>query len=125
VGKSFENQDHRLTVHDIRPTPTNRNLVVELSVRSNNPDTSSDQVDPDVFTDGFQRADPQHLQIEVFNTSGHLIAWFQSGTDVETSRFTLTLTNQTEVSQLRELRFYALTRASVKIPFEFADIPMP
>ncbi len=26
VGKTFENQDHRLTVHDIRPTATNHNL---------------------------------------------------------------------------------------------------
>ena len=78
-----------------------------------------------MFDDGFQRADPQHLQIEVIDIGGHLIPWFQSGTDAETSRFTLTLTNQTQTSQLKELRYYTLTRASVQIPFEFADIPMP
>jgi hypothetical protein len=125
VGKSFENEAHRLTVHDIRPTPTNRNLLVQLSITSTDPDASSDQIDPDVLVDGFQRADPQHLQIEVYDTTGRLVPWFQSRTDVETSRFTLTLANQTEISQLKELRFYSLTRASVKVPFEFADIPMP
>jgi hypothetical protein len=125
VGKTFENHECRLTVHDIRPTPTNHNLVVELSIRPHDADATSDRVGLDMVDDGFQRADPQHLQIEVTDASGHLIPWFQSGADAETSRFTLTLTNQTEASQIRELRYYTLTRASVQIPFEFADIPMP
>jgi hypothetical protein len=125
VGKTFENQDHRLTIHDIRPAPTNHNLLVVLSIKANDSSPSSDRAQDDGFSDGFQRADPQHLQIEVLDASGHMVPWFQSAADVETSRFTLTVTNQTQPLQLKELRYYTLTRASVKIPFEFADIPMP
>jgi hypothetical protein len=125
AGKTFEDQEHRLTIHDIRPTATNHNTLVELSIKANEPTPSSDHADQDVFNDGFQRADPQHLQIEVFDAGGHLIPWFQSGADAETSRFTLTLTNQAQPLSLKELRYYALSRATVKIPFEFTDIPMP
>ena len=125
AGKTFEDQEHRLTVHDIRPTATNHNTLVELSIKANEPAASSDHADQDVFNEGFQRADPQHLQIEVFDAGGHLVPWFQSAADAETSRFTLTLTNQAQPLNLKELRYYTLTRASVKIPFEFTDIPMP
>jgi hypothetical protein len=125
VGKTFEDEEHRLTVHDIRPAPTNRNTLVEISIKANEPAASSDQGDQDVWSDGFQRADPQHLQIEVFDSGGHLIPWFQSRTDTENSRVTLTLANQTQPLGLKELRYYTLTRATVKIPFEFSDIPMP
>jgi hypothetical protein len=125
AGKSFEDQEHRLTVHDIRPTLTNHNTLVELSIKANESGASSDHADQDVLNDGFQRADPQHLQIEVFDDGGHLIPWFQSAADAETSRFTLTLTNQAQQLNVKELRYYTLTRASVKIPFEFSDVPMP
>ncbi len=61
----------------------------------------------------------------MIDTGGHMVPWFQSGADVENSRFTLTVTNQAQPPQLKELRYYTLTRATVKIPFEFVDIPMP
>ena len=125
AGKTFENQEHRLTVHDIRPTPTNHNFMLELSIKANDPAASSDRGQEDVFSNGFQRADPQHLQIEVIDANGRMVPWFQSAADAETNRFTLTVTNQAQPLNLKELRYYGLTRASVKIPFEFADIPMP
>jgi hypothetical protein len=125
AGKTFEDQEHRLTVHDIRPTAINHNTLLELSIKANEPTGSADHADQDVFNDGFQRADPQHLQIEVFDAGGHLVPWFQSAADAETSRFTLTLTNQAQPLSLKELRYYTLTRATVKIPFEFSDVPMP
>ena len=126
TGKTFENQDHRLTVHDIRPTPTTHNVLIELSIRANDAVESSDHLQDDVFSDSFvQRTDPQHLQIEVIDASGRMVPWFQSGVDVGTSRVTLTVTNQAQPLHLKELRYYALSRAAVKIPFEFADIPMP
>jgi hypothetical protein len=125
VGKTFENDDYALTVHDFRPTPTNHNLMIELSLSLRDPDSGADRLSPDLVDDGFQRADPRHLQIEVYGVDGRLIPWFQSGFEAESSRFTLTLTNQSQPSRVKELRYYGLTRASVKIPFHFADIPMP
>ena len=53
AGKTFENQEHRLTVHDIQPTPTNHNVLIELSITANDPDAYSDQAQEDVFSDGF------------------------------------------------------------------------
>jgi hypothetical protein len=125
VGKTFENQEHRLTVHDFRPSPNNHNMVLELSIRANGSDPSADRAEADVFNNGLHRADPQHLQIEVIDIRGQLIPYFQSPAEAESSRFTLTLTNLPQTSQPKELRYYTLTRATVKIPFEFADIPMP
>jgi hypothetical protein len=125
VGKTFENHEHRLTVHDIRPAPTNHNVLLELSIKANDAAASSDQPEHDVFSDSLQRADPQHLQIEVIDAGGQLIPWFQSPADAQGSRYTLTLTNQAHPLNLKELRYYAVTRATVKIPFEFTDIPMP
>ncbi len=125
AGKTFENQDHRLTVHDIHPSPNSHHMLVELSIKAVDPDQSSDHGEVDAFSDSLQRADPQHLQIEVIDAHGQLITWFQSGADVETGRFTLTLTNLPRSSEPKELRYYTLTRAAVTVPFEFTDIPMP
>ena len=126
AGKTFEDQEHRLTVHDVRPTRhQSQHARSNYQSRPMNRPHRSDHADQDVFNDGFQRADPQHLQIEVIDAGGHLVPWFQSAADPETCRFTLTLTNQAQPLSLKELRYYALTRASVKIPFEFRDIPMP
>jgi len=125
VGKTFENQEHRVTVHELRPAPNDHNLVVQLSIRACDSDAPADRPDTDRFSEGLRRADTQRRQIEIIDTLGRLIPWFQSGIEAEHSRFTLTLTNLPQTSQPKELRYYALTRASVKIPFEFADIPMP
>jgi len=125
TGKTFENQDYRLTVHDMHPSPTSHHMLVELSIKAVDSDQSSDHSEIDALSDGLQRADPQHLQIEVIDARGQLITWFQSGADAETGRFTLTLTNLPRSSEPKELRYYTLTRAAVTVPFEFADIPMP
>jgi len=123
TGKTFENPDVQLTVHEIRPMPNTRNTLVELTIRPSgrNPSSSSDDVDG--FTNLMQRPDPSQLQIEVADSRGQMIPWFQSGADAESSRVTLTLTNPT--TELKELRYYTLTRSSVNVPFEFTDIPMP
>jgi hypothetical protein len=125
AGKSFENQDHRLTVHDIHPSPNSHHMLVELSIKGADPDQSADRGESDAFSDGLQRADPQHLQIEVIDARGQLITWFQSREDAETGHFTLSLSNLPQTSQPKELRYYTLTRAAVTVPFEFTDIPMP
>ena len=52
-------------------------------------------------------------------------SWFPSGIDSETSRLTLTLPTSPAAGSLKEIRYYTLTRATLNVPFEFADIPMP
>ncbi|MFI5454968.1 MAG: hypothetical protein ACHRXM_05905 [Isosphaerales bacterium] len=123
AGKTFENPDLQLTVHEIRPMLNTRNTLVELSLRPSDRDALSSPDDADGFNNLMQRPDPSQLQIEVTDTRGQMIPWFQSGADAETSRVTLTLTNP--ATELKELRYYTLTRSSVNVPFEFTDIPMP
>ena len=125
IGKTVENSELRLTVHEIRTLPNNHNSLVELSVKPNDPDTSVGRSDVDGFSAVLQRTDPQHLQIEVVDMRGQLIPWFPSGADNETARVTLTLTNLPQTTQPKELRYYTLTRATLSLPFEFKDLVMP
>ena len=53
------------------------------------------------------------------------ITAFSAGVDSETSHVTLTVTNLAHTSALRELRYHTLTRATVNVPFEFGEIPIP
>jgi hypothetical protein len=125
TGKTFENPDLQLTVHEVRALPTSHNTQVELTVRANDRDASLSHGELEEFSSVFQRANSQHLQIEVLDTRGQLIQWYQSRVEPENSHVTLTLNNQAQTTQPKELRYYTLTRSDVNIPFEFSDIPMP
>jgi hypothetical protein len=122
AGKTFESRDLQLTVHVIRPVANSRNTQVELSIRPFG--TDSPAVDEmEGFNTVFRRPDHTQLQIEVIDTRGVMIPWFQSGPDADNSRITLTLTRP--IAELKELRYFTLTRSSVSVPFEFSDIPIP
>jgi hypothetical protein len=125
IGKTVDNSEVQLTVHELRFLPNSQNSLVELSVRANDPNASVGRNDVEGFSAVLQRTDPQHLQIEVIDTRGQLIPWFPSGADSETARVTLTLTKLPETTQPKELRYYTLTRASLSLPFEFKDMFMP
>ena len=90
AGKTFENSDIQLTVHDVRALPDSRHTLVELSIKSNYPEPSS-AGEHEAYNSIFQRANHQQLQIDVVDTHDHLMPWFQSIADAENSRVTLTL----------------------------------
>jgi hypothetical protein len=94
-------------------------------VKANDQEGSGGRGDAAVFSTVLQRTDPQHLQIEVVDMRGQLIPWIQSGSDNENARVILTLTKLPDTTQPKELRYYTLTRATVSLPFEFKDLPMP
>jgi hypothetical protein len=125
AGKTFQNSELQLTVHDIRTMPNTPNTLIELSLKANDRHAPAEVAEVERFTAGLQRFDPHHLQIEVIDARGQSIPWFQSVVDAETARVTLTVTNLPQAGQPKELRYYGLTRAAVNIPFEFTDIPMP
>jgi len=125
AGKTFENPDVQLTVHEIRTNPNTPNTQVELTVRPGDREAFSSQGDGEGPNFLFQRSSPAQLQIEVIDGRGQVIHWFQSGADADNSRVTLTLTHPPSAPPPKELRYYALTRSKVNVPFEFTDIPMP
>jgi hypothetical protein len=125
AGKTFENPDLQLTLHEIQPMPNSQNTVLELTVRASERVAAASHAETAGFNNAFQRIDPQHLHIDVLDTRGALIPWFQSGVEPETGRLTLTLTHLPQTTEPKELRYYALTCGEVSVPFEFSDIPMP
>ena len=85
---------------------------------------SAEHGDGDLFHDVYP--DSQRLQLEILDSRGQAVLWspFPSG-DSESSHLTLSLMNLPATGSLKELRYHTLTRATVSIPFEFHDIPMP
>jgi hypothetical protein len=125
IGKTVENSEVQLTVHNLRTLPDGQNSRLELSVRANDRHASPERTDLEGFGTVLQRFDPQHLQIEVVDSHGQLIPWFSSVADNENAHVTLTLTNLPRTTQAKEFRYYTLTRATVNLPFEFKDLVMP
>jgi hypothetical protein len=124
LGKRLANEDVEVTVKGIRKTPDGPQTFLDLSVKTSDRPGPADNGDLDAFGDVY-RVDTQRQQMEILDTRGRLVTWFPSGVDSETSRITLTLVNLPTTGSLKELRYYTLTRATLDLPFEFTDIPMP
>lgn len=124
AGKRFANADVDLVVHSIRPGAFGAQTLLELSVKASERASSADQADVDAFGELYP-VDTNRLQLEILDSRGQLVTWFPSGHDSENSRLTLTLNGQPGRLVLKELRYYTLTRATVNVPFEFRDVPMP
>lgn len=125
VGKRFANADVEITLHAVRTmSNATQQTQVELSVKPNDRPGAADNGDSDAFGDVY-RPDLHRQQMEILDARDQLVTWFPSGVDSETSRLTLTLPTATSAGSLKEIRYYTLTRATVELPFEFADIPMP
>jgi hypothetical protein len=122
VGKTIENPDVQLSVDEIRSLPNSRTTQIELTVRpSDRESTSNGEIDGSITL--FRRSFPPPPQIELIDTRGQQVTWIQSSADAANSRITLTVSNLT--TELKELRYYTLSRANVTVPFEFSDIPLP
>lgn len=124
TGKRFANSEVDLTVHSIRPGVVGSQTLLELSVKANERASAADQADAEAFVELYP-VDTHRLQLEIVDKRGQLVTWFPSGLNSETSRLTLTLNGQVGKLVLKEVRYYTLTRATVSVPFEFRDIPMP
>jgi hypothetical protein len=124
LGKRFANADVEVTVLAIRSSSEARLTQIDLSVKANERPGSADSGDPDAFGDIY-RPDLHRQQMEIVDTRGRLVIWNLSTIDSEAGRLTLTLPTAPAADSLKELRYYTLTRATIDLPFEFADIPMP
>ena len=124
VGKTFANSDTELTIHSVRAIPDTRQTLVEVSIKTNGPESPS-SAEAETYSSLFPRAGQEQLQIDVLDSSDRLMPWFQSIADAETSRVTLTLTSSLRSAAPKELRYYSVARSDIDIPFEFSGIPMP
>jgi hypothetical protein len=127
AGKSFHNDEVDLSVLDIRANPGTHQTSIDIMVRSNSnarPAAAFTPPGPGGAELLIQRSDLHQQQIEVVDTEGRVLAWFQSRFDAEGSRMTLTLTPAAQAGPA-ELRYYGLARAATEVRFEFSDVPMP
>lgn len=126
AGKSFNNEDVSLSIIDVRSNPATHQTSIDVVVRpSANP--AQEREGPLVAVDGpeivFQRPDRHQQQLEIVDSQGRVIPWYQSSFDADGSRMTLTLTPHDQASPA-EIRYYALARAATEVRFEFSDVPM-
>jgi hypothetical protein len=126
AGKTFGGEDLQITVHSVSGPPNNRQSTIELSVKAfDDRAAGPENINPDGFNPIMQRINVQQLPIEIVDTRGQIIPWFQSSYDAESARVVLTLPVPMQAAPLKELRYFTLNRASTNIPFEFTDILMP
>ena len=69
-------------------------------------------------------SDPSQWPIQIL-TSKHQYAIYELSFDRDSGSVTLRFPRMTQPDEAKELRFLSFVRATVKIPFEFHDLPMP
>jgi hypothetical protein len=123
AGKSFASGDLHVLVHELRADPNTHQRQIELTVRVARSESLPASDDASV-SDLDSRLDPHQQSIEVIDTRGQVLPWFQTSMDMESSRITLTMSGRAGVEP-RELRYYRLIETDVNVPFSFTDVPMP
>jgi hypothetical protein len=123
IGKSFENDDVAITIHEIRNDPNSRQRQIELTIQPRSSDVIP-RNDPMEDLNQLPRADRNQQNLEIVAADGQPILWFQTGADLESSRMTLTLAGP-RAGDPKELKYYRLTQTVVEVPFRFEDLPMP
>jgi len=123
AGKAFDSSDLHVLVHEVRADPNTHQRQIELTVRV----TRSGGLpasDEESVSDLGSRLDPHQQNIEIIDTRGHVVPWFQTSIDMEASRITLTMSGLAG-TEPKELRYYRLSETAVNVPFSFSDVPMP
>jgi hypothetical protein len=126
TGKTFRNDDVAVTISELRALPNTRQTVIELSVRSltGGPPSATAGGQPEFAV---QRPESILQTIEVTDSRGRSLPWYQTNFDLEAGRITLTVTPQALEGNTApaEVRFYGLSRATAEVEFEFKELPLP
>lgn len=124
-GRTFQNDDVALTVHEIRPQAENHPASIEITVRTGPRAASASP--GSVVSGEFAMARPDSLQqqIEIADLNGRAIPWYQTSFDPEAGRITLTLTSPEQAPAPSEIRYYSLVRAATEVSFQFTNVPLP
>ncbi len=125
TGRTFQNDDVALTVHELRTQPNNRPPTIEVTIRPSAGNSSASAAGIGGGDMVAARPDSHQQQLEITDNQGHLIPWYQSNFDAEAGRLTISLTSPEQAAVLGELHYYSLVRAATEVPFEFSDITMP
>lgn len=119
-GKTFQNDDASVVIHDVRPLPNTRQTSIDVTIR---PVGDASPVPANEVM--YNRPDTHQQQVEVVDAQGRVVPWYPSMIDGESGRMTITLTAPEQVATAVELRYYSLSRAVTDVKFEFNDLPLP
>lgn len=129
-GKAFPIGEATLTLHEARPGANPREIVVQFSVTG--PNSAGGYLPTQGMFDprsGLRPPPSARGQVEFYDDRGRLCQVFDLGQNAlgytAGSRTTLTVQPPEGVGRPVEARYYAATWASVEVPFEFRDVPMP
>jgi hypothetical protein len=125
TGKRFANLDLELTLSDIRVIPESRQTIIDLSIKPQDHGTTADRAAAESAYDFGFRSDTQRLALEVFDSRDQPVAWLPAAVNSDPSHVSLALTSLPPPATLKEIRYHTLTRATINVPFEFKNIPMP
>jgi hypothetical protein len=124
-NKTFEGEETSVVIHSVKTQANNRQTAVELTIRSTDDSSADGEAGEPIPGRPGIRPDVVRQRIEIVDSEGHTLPWFQTMFDAASSRMTLTLAQAPTVGEPKELRVYSITRTQVEIPFEFRDLPMP
>jgi hypothetical protein len=120
-GRTVAGEDATLVLHGTRPSRAGRPTAIELSIRPNGGDDSPiDSGDGEPLA---YRPDSTRQQIEVLDARGNVLPWFPAGISYNEGEIRLTMT--LPATEPTTIRYYGITRATVDVPFEFRDLPIP
>ncbi len=123
TGKAFDSSDLHVLVHEVRFDPNTQQRQIELTVRATR-SGGLPAADDESAADLGSRFDPHQQNIEIIDTRGHVVPWFQTSIDMESSRITLSMAAPAS-AEPKELRYYRLSESTVNVPFTFSDVPRP
>jgi len=125
-GKTLQNEDASVTVHEIKPNPSANQTAIELSVV---PKTPRAATNPGEMEFMMPRIDVGPTNLELADAQGKLVPWYVSGStqNGDAVRLTISLAGGPSGSAPTPttLRYYVMTRATTEVPFEFRNVPMP
>jgi hypothetical protein len=125
-GKSFQNADYRLVIHDVRTEPAEPMATIDLTLQSVSAGNHSNQFgmpsemavlrqpgqSPIEILDAQDKLYPQWFPYNVQNTGGSL-------------RVSLRLVRQDGIGPPARIRLYETARSQAEAAFEFTGIAMP
>ena len=133
-GKTFQNGDQRVVVSSIATDPTRGQGTIELKF------DDLDEVFPAEPAVGPGRgaragmmgrslgpqlgSNPSQWAIQILTSRGQYIL-YETKIDRNSGRVTLELPPTNQMNEANEIRISSIVRATVQIPFEFHDLPMP
>jgi hypothetical protein len=133
AGKTFQNDEFHIAVNSIGTDQVSRQDLIELAIENLDehfPDESANGLAPGMRPGVFGRAAPlfrangSQWPIQVVDSTGQNV-FFQVTVDRNSGRVTLHMPPRPGMAQAKEIRVSSLVRATVKIPFEFTNLPMP